>query len=186
MARLEVERSVLVEELKRMTKVLGRGRSGEALLMFQNEKLVMRLGGVEFAIPAHGRWPGEARVASSWIRALAKIPPVQDPIVIQVSGGRLHMAGSSNVCTWQAQGACSIEMPLGLELLDLIRLGLSHPDEVLEKSGVARAVAEARADLEKRIMAAARQLAPMGVTATDIRLLVTGKFNADDRKSKIT
>lgn len=178
MARLEVERAVLVEELKRMAKVLGRGPGGEAVLMYRDEKFLMRIGGAEFAIPAKGRWPGEARVASSWIRALTKFPPVQDPVIIQVRGGRLQLAGSSFPCRWQAPGAARIEVPLGMGLLELVRLGFAHPVEELEKSGIASAVAEARAELDKRIKAAARQLAPLGVTATDLRLLVTGKFSA--------
>ena len=182
MARLEVGRAVLVEELKRMAKVLGRSRSGEAVLMYRDEHLLMRLGGAQFAIAAKGRWPGEARVASSWIRAMTKVPPVQDPVIIQVRGGRLHMGGSSIPCRWQAPGAARIEVPLGMELLELIRIGLAHSDDELQKSGVAQAVAKARADLEKRIKAAVRQLAPMGVTASDLRLLVTGKFNAEDRR----
>ena len=138
MARLEVERDALAEELRRMAKVLGRSRSGEAMLMFLDKSLLIRLGGAEFAIAGKGRWPGEARVASTWLRALAKVPPTQDPVVIQVRGGRLHIAGSSSPCHWQAAGAGKIEGSLGMGLLDVIRLGLSHPDEELEKSGLAR------------------------------------------------
>ena len=177
-ARLEIARAVFVEEVTRMSKVLGRSRSGDALLMFRDGALQIRMPGAETTMPAQGRWPGEARVAASWVRALGKVPPTQDPIVIQVYGGRLHIAGSSNTCRWQAAGKGTVEVTLGMSLLDLVKLDLAHSDEVLEASGLTPAIVEARQKIDKRIKAAARQLSTLGISETDLRLLITGKLGA--------
>lgn len=177
LARLEVPRVVLLEELMRMGKVLGRSRSGEALLMYDVGRLQIRIGGAECAIPASGHWPGEARVSALWLRAFVKVPPAQDPVVFQVQGGRMRISTSTIPCRWQVPGAATIEAPLGNDLLALLRLSLEHSDAELEKSGLGRSVADARAELDRRIKAAARQLAPLGVSESDVRVLVTGKFN---------
>ena len=50
-------------------------------------------------------------------------------------------------------------------------------DADLVKSGLAPMVADARAELEKRIASATRQLGPLGIAAADLRVLVIGKLD---------
>lgn len=45
MARLEVDRALLVKELNRMAKVLGRGRGGEAVPVSKDDNLLLRMAG---------------------------------------------------------------------------------------------------------------------------------------------
>ena len=91
-----------------------------------------------------------------------------------------RIGGSSIPCQWQVPGAATIEVPLDLDLRERLRLTLTHSQAALEKSGLASMVVDARADFEKRIAAAAKSLAPLGVTPVDIRLLVAGKLQLDE------
>lgn len=176
--RLEVPRGVFVEELRRMFKILGRRKAGEALLVQDVDRLLIRIGGAECALPAEGRWSGEARAASGLLRTIARVPPDQDPLVIAVRDGRLWIANSSTPCRWQPVGTATIEVPLNLNLREKLRLAYAHPPEALEQSGLASLVDDARAEVDKRIQAAAGHLAPLGVTATDLRLLVLARLTA--------
>jgi hypothetical protein len=169
-----------VTELKRAVKVLGRRNAGDALFSYADDHLRIRLGGAEWQLPAKGHWRGEARVGSSLLRPFAKVPPAQDPLVIQVYQGRLRIAGSSAPCHWQREGEAMVEVALGMELIDLLRLAHAHPQRALEKSGVASSIDSARRELDKRIDAASRHLAPFGVTPADVRLLVIGKLKLHD------
>ncbi|WP_460728905.1 hypothetical protein [Lysobacter rhizosphaerae] len=174
--RLEVPLADFVEGLRRTLKVIGRRNAGDALVSYADGQLCIRLGGAEMKVPALGHWPGEARVDSIWLRTFARVPPLQNPLIVQVEEGRLRIARSSVPCHWQRPGEARVEAPLGLEPRALIRLAHAHSHEELEKSGIAAAVVGARKELDKRIDAAAKQLAPFGVSPADVRLLVITKL----------
>lgn len=175
-ARLEVNRAMFLAELARVAKILGRRKEGDALLSYRDGELKLRVGGAECVIPAEGRWQGEARVSYSWLKAIGKVPPPGDPIVILVSGGRIRIGSSSITCSWQAPSKSTIDVPLNMGLVERLRLGMTHSEEDLKRSGLASTVTDARNELDKLITKAQAQLAPFGVTATDLRLLVIGKL----------
>jgi len=175
--RLEVARADFVEELTRLGKVLGRRDSADALLRYEDGRLRISIGGAEVGVAAQGHWQGEARVSAKWIRTLAKVPPAMDPLVVQVQNGRMRIGGSSNVCAWQVPGAAVVEVPLAMGLRERLQLVAQYSDADLAKSGLSPMVADARVELDKRIASAARQLAPLGVTAADLRVLVIGKLD---------
>lgn len=174
---LEIARSDFVTELQRMSKILGRRKNvGEALLIYDVGRLLIRVGGAEFAVPATGEWRGEARVSASLLRALAKVPPVQDPIIVQVNAGRLRIAGTSMTCHWQKPNTATVEVPLDLDLRGRLRLAFEHSDEQLQQAGVAPLVADARGEMEKCIADAAKALAPLGISPVDVRTLVVTRL----------
>lgn len=175
-ARLEVNRAVFLAELARVAKVLGRRKAGDAVLSFRDGALKLRIGGAECVIPSEGRWQGEACVSYAWLKAIGKVPPPGDPIVILVSAGRMRIGGSSIVCTWQAPSTSTIDVTLNMGLVERLRLGMIHSEEELKRSGLASMVADARSELDKVISKAQMPLAPFGVTETDLRLLVIGKL----------
>ena len=171
--RLEVSRSAFVEELQRMAKVMGRRKNlGDALLMHDVGRLLIRVAGAEFAIPANGQWLGEWRVSATLLRALAKVPPAEDPVVVQVHGGRLRIAGTSMACHWQPPETASIEVPLNLDLRGRLKLAFQYSDAELQQSGIAPLIADAREEMERSIATAAKALAPLGVSPVDLRTLV--------------
>lgn len=175
-ARLEVNRVAFLAELARVAKVLGRRKAGDAVLSFREGVLKLRIGGAECAIPAAGRWQGEACVSYAWLKAIGKVPPPGDPLVILVSGGRMRIGSSSMTCSWQAPNATAIDVTLNMGLVERLRLGITHSEEDLKRSGLVPMVADARNELDKVIAKAQMHLAPFGVTTADLRLLVIGKL----------
>lgn len=175
-ARLEVNRAVFLAELARMAKVLGRRKAGDAVLSFCEGVLKLRIGGAECGIPAEGRWQGEACVSYAWLKAIGKVPPPGDPIVILVSAGRMCIGSSSMTCRWQAPSTSTIDVTLNMGLVEQLRLGMIHSGEELNRSGLAPMVADARNELDKVISKARIPLAQFGVTEAELRLLVIGKL----------
>lgn len=176
--RLVVDRKVLVDELRRLGRVLKRADAGEALFIHDVDRLVIQVGGAECMLPATGTWTGEVRVSASLLRMVARVPPAQDPVTIEVRDGRMRIAGSSAPCRWQPPGQALIEIPIGLDLRGRLRLAFAHPPAQLEASGLAPLVAGARAEMERRVQAAAVQLAPLGVSPVDVRMLVITRLGA--------
>lgn len=174
--RLVAGRESLLQELRRIKKVLGRASSGDALIRFSEGILRVRAAGAEFAIPAQGQWPGEVWVAASWLRALARVPPAGDPLVLHVAKNRIKIGGSSMECHFRAPGASSVEVSVGPDLPTLLRLGLLHGEKELANAGLLSSVLGARKELERRIAQAAKILAPYGVSDADVRILVIGKL----------
>lgn len=174
--RLEVSGREFVQEIKRMSRVLGRRKAGDALLRHHAGELHVRIGGAECSLPAQGHWVGEACVAGAWLIAIAKVPPAEASFVFQVQAGRLRLGKMSTPCRFLAPGAARLGIPLDPDLPSLIALGHRHDDAELEKAGLLSLVVDARHDLDRRITRAAKALSPLGVTASDLHLLVAGKL----------
>jgi hypothetical protein len=172
MATLQVPCAQWVKELQRTAKTIRLDRAGEAVLTLADGHLRLAVGGVEFGVPAEGRWPGEARVSSKWLQTLARVPPTQNPLVFRVCSGRLSIAGSSMPCEWQRADSAQVILPIGAQLLDLLRLEKRHSSAALAASGLQPAMASARRDLSTRLKRALAQLAPLGVTAAELEALV--------------
>lgn len=173
---LAVPRAPFVLELRRLIQVIGRRRAPEAILSFDVNRLLVHVGGAEFSVPASGHWSGEARVAVPGLRALARVPPRFDPVEIRFARGQLRIENFSMACRWQLPGTAILEVPVDRSLATTLRLMQQHGPDDLEQSGLARLVAEAVREKQRRIAAAARQLAPLGVSPADVAALVATRL----------
>lgn len=171
MARVEIERALFVEEIKRLARG-GRRNAGEAIVSYGEEGLIIAAGGGETRLPATGRWPGEARVLFSWLVAMAKMPPAMDPLVLEVRQGRLRMGGSSVRCQWQRKDAAEVQLPVNAGWIDLLRAGLEHDEATLEKSGLLKQVQQARRKQAMVLLKAFPLFNEFGVTIDDLEKLV--------------
>jgi hypothetical protein len=172
MARLEVARAGFIEELKRLKRVVTRKQPGQVVLSYADGYLTLAVGGGEIQLPATGRWPGEARASGAWMSALARVPPVADPVIFQVKGGRLHVATLSMECQWQRKESASLELPLNATWIDTLRLALQNDETTLERSGLAGRVANARQAASACIDNAMKHLAALGVERSELEALV--------------
>lgn len=176
---LAVPRDPFIAELRRMMAVVGRRRVPEAVLTFDVDQLIVHVGGAEFSVPASGHWSGEARIAVPGLRALAAVPPKQDPVEVRYADGLLRFGNYALTCRWQAPGLAIVEVPINRDLVSILRLAYRHPPYVLEQSGLARLVAEAEKKKQRRITAAARHLAPLGVSFADLATIVATRLRGD-------
>lgn len=171
MARVEIERAIFVEEIKRLARC-SRRKAGEAIVSYGDESLVIAAGGGEICLPAIGRWPGEARASFSWLVAMARMPPAMDPLVLEVRDGRLRMGNNSVLCKWQRSKSAVLELPVNAGWLDLLRAGIQHDDDDLAKSGLLKQVREARQHAEERLRRAYPLFSDFGVTIEDLERVV--------------
>ena len=172
MAQLDVDRRELSEGLRRLARHIKLAKAGEAILRFEDGRLVIRIGGGEIVATATGRWPGEARVSGAFVMAIAKHLPRSDPVPLRVEAGRFFVARASILCQWQKTGAGHVEIPIGAPLSEIVRIGMEYTDAALEQSGILERVEEARARREDLVEQAAITLQPLGVRPEDGERLV--------------
>jgi len=172
MAQLEVGLKEFVEALRRLARTVKPRQAGQAVLRLEDGRLLIRLGGGEVAVPASGRWSGEARVNGALVLALAKHPPVKDPLTLLVEGGHPDMADLSVPCEWQEVGAAKLEIPIETPLIEILRMGLNNTNDALERSGILKPVHEAQRRCETLTAKAANTLRPLGIQPEDVKRLV--------------
>jgi len=167
-------------EFRRATKVFTRKRLvfGPALLSFEAGFLSIESGETTAVMRATGEWHGRATFSPNALRAVAAVPPVQDPLNIAYADGHLLIGSVTAPCEWRLLGQAMIHDFERPSLMDLLVLERTLPRVELAGSNLGRRVRAAvpRADL--RIRKAAAQLAEFGVTETEIRALVEAKIAA--------
>lgn len=67
-------------------------------LSFDNGQLIFEAGPIAVKVPAEGNWIGRVLFAPEILRAMAMVPPKQDPIIIAYENGRLSFGGVKISC----------------------------------------------------------------------------------------
>lgn len=95
---------VSLKEFKRGTKIFQRKRLrlGPVLLAYENGYLSIETGEVTTVMNAIGEWHGRATFSPEILRALAMVPPLQDPVQISYDGGSLFVGSMKIICQWNA------------------------------------------------------------------------------------
>lgn len=171
-AQLAVDRAEFIDGLSLLSWQAKRARADQAIVCFEQGCIVIRIGGSAVSAHATGNWPGEARISAAFLGMVRRIPPEKDPVPIRVEGERLFIGATSIACVWQQRGGARASIPIGASLLDILRIGVGHSDEVLEASGIRARVETARALRQELIEKAAETLRPLGITAHDLSTLV--------------
>lgn len=185
MAHLEIDRSELIEGMAALARHTKPAKAGEAIVRFEAGQITIAVGGGETSASASGRWPGEARVAGSFVLALARHAPADDPLPIWVEADALHIASLSVPCAWQHIGAAQLEIPIGATLAEILRTGIDQTDESLEHSGIRKRVEEAREKRRDLVERAVAILKALDVRADDVeRLVDTCLRTSPDQRSE--
>ena len=164
------------------TKAPRRGESGEVMLTLEDGQMVFRYGGVETQADAEGDWPGAAYVSRMNILQIARVPPVKDPVVVEVTGERINFEGFFTDCRWTPAKAGTVSSfknePPALKAAPdttfptLVSMGLDYSQEKVASLGLTAQVEKARLKKDQLVDDAAEILAPLGITGADIHLLV--------------
>ena len=180
MIPLEEWKTALKPFLK--TKAPRRGESGEFMLTLEKGHLVFRYGGVETTAAAEGNWPGAAYVFRMNILQIAKVPPIKDPVVVEVTGERIKIEGFSTDCRWTPADTVSPppfknEPPAPKNVKDttfptLVSMGLDYSPDKVASLGLTVQVNAAKRKKDQLVEEAAKILAPLGITAADLQMLV--------------
>jgi hypothetical protein len=110
--RLSVNRSHLVQGLAMVRKTVRRTRrAGHFTVGFDGTYLTIEVGSVGFVAQAVGAWPGNAVVGDSLVHALARFPPVDDPVIVACDGRHLSFGPIKVACRWQPISSALLAMP---------------------------------------------------------------------------
>ncbi|MBV6475205.1 MAG: hypothetical protein MOGDAGHF_00722 [Rhodocyclaceae bacterium] len=170
--------AVPLVEFRHATKVFARRGThlSQALLAFEDGFLSIESGEATAVMRAEGEWHGRATFSPEILRALAKVPPAQDPIPVSYADGHLLIGGMTIPCYWQRT---SRDFLFNLEnpgLLDLLALGRTLPRVDIRGSELGRQIRNAQASAARRIRRAATQLAPFDIPESAVRDLVEARI----------
>jgi len=165
-------------EFKRATKVFTpkRRKLGPALLAFDGTFLSIESGDVAAVMRASGEWHGRATFSAEILRAVATVPPLQNPVPIAYADGHLLIGSMTIPCQWQLISQALIEDLENPSLMDLLALERTLPRDEMKGSALGKRIVGAVRDAEQRIHRAAAQLAELEVTENEIRGLVEAKI----------
>lgn len=167
-------------EFKRATKVFTpkRLKLGPALLAFEGGFLSIESGEVTTVMRATGEWHGRATFSPQTLRAIATVPPNQDPLTISYADGHLLIASMTIACEWHPVSENFIHNLENPSLFELLVMERTLPRSEIKSTELGRRVTDAAKDAEKRIRKAASQLADLQVTEVELVALVNSKIKA--------
>lgn len=154
-----------------------------ALLAYEQGFLSIQSGEVTIVMNARGEWQGRASFNPLVLRALAEVPPIDDPVVFVYQAGKLHIGSLSVGCEWQAASQAFIENIEHPGILDLLALDRTLPRSEVASTGLGQKIGGARNAMERKIKSASKQLAELEVSELTIRGLIEERIQARLLKS---
>lgn len=167
-------------EFKRASKVFTpkRCKLGTVLLAFEGGFLSIESGNVTAVMRASGEWHGRATFSPEILRAIATVPPANDPLPISYADGHLLIGNLTIACQWHTVSQALIDDIENPSLMDLLALGRIIPRAEMKGSARGHQILNAVQQAEQRIHKVATQLADLEVTESDIRALVETKITS--------
>lgn len=167
-------------EFKHATEVFTpkRCKLGPALLAFEGGFLSIESGEVTVVMHAIGEWHGRATFSPQTLRAIATVPPNQDPLTISYADGHLLIGNMNITCQWQNVGEALIHNLENPSLFDLLVMERTLPRSELKGTERGHQILDAVEQADKRIRKAMAQLAELGVSEAEIRALIEAKIKA--------
>lgn len=155
-----------------------RRKLGPALLAFEGGFLSIESGEATAIMHASGEWHGRATFSPQTLRAIATIPPNQDPLTISYADSHLLIGNMNIACQWQTVGEALINNLENPSLFDLLVMERTLPRSELKGTERGHLILDAVEQADKRIRKAMVQLAELGVSEAEIRALVEAKIKA--------
>ena len=140
----------------------------EAGLSFGEGAAKLEVGSMGIRFYAKGEWPGEARFSASLVYALKHYPPIGD-VAITYDNHALTIGTSKVAATWNACIAEGATIP---DDADWVATLVIAARERGFRRDHGSSLHTARRELARRIAHAADELAPLGITQSDLRALV--------------
>jgi len=155
-----------------------RRKLGPALLAFEGGFLSIESGEATAIMHAKGEWHGRAKFSPQSLRAIATIPPNQDPLTISYADGHLLIGNMTIACEWHTVGKALIQNLENPSLFDLLVMERTLPRSELKGTERGHRILNAVEQADARIRKAMTQLAELGVSETEIRDLIEAKIKA--------
>jgi hypothetical protein len=169
---LSVPREELCEELRRLARIVGRRRSGDADLALRDGVLWIAVAEGEVGVSATGNWPTRVRLSFGPLLRLTKVLPDLDPVPIVIGEGRLRIDRFSMDCEVLEGALPQICLPAAPSLADRLRLRHQYTDEEIQRSGLAKFVEDAEAERDDLLQKAMSHLRRLDVKPAALRRFV--------------
>ncbi len=168
--RLQVSRTEFVSATKPFAAK--RAKLDRAILAYDGSFLSIESGEITAVMRSVGEWHGHATFSPTILRALATVPPAQDPIKISYADGHLLIGSMTIACDWRRESQPMIEAIENPTLLDLVAMERTMPRGELAGTELGKRIRSAQQKMERRLKNAAAQLEEMEITENDLRALV--------------
>lgn len=167
---LQVSRAEFVAATKPFSKK--RAKLNRALLAYDGSFLSIESGEIAAVMRSAGEWHGQATFSPSILRALATVPPAQDPITISYADGHLLIGSMTIACNWRRESQSIIDDIENPSLLDLIAMERTMSRGELAGTELGKRIRSARSKMERRLKRASAQLEELEITEDDLCALV--------------
>ena len=173
--RLQVSRTEFVSATKPFAAK--RAKLDRAILAYDGSFLSIESGEITAVMRSVGEWHGPATFSPTILRALATVPPAQDPIKISYADGHLLIGSMTIACDWRRESQPMIEAIENPTLLDLVAMERTMPRGELAGTELGKRIRSAQQKMERRLKNAAAQLEEMEITENDLRALVEQRLS---------
>ncbi len=172
---LQVSRSEFVSATKAFARK--QAKLDRALLAYDGTFLSIESGEIAAVMRSAGEWHGQAAFSPTILRALATVPPAQDPITISYADGHLMIGSMAIACDWRRTSQSTINNIENPSLLDLVALERTMTRGELAGTELGRRIRSAQQKMERRLKNAAVQLEELEITENDLRALVERRLS---------
>lgn len=170
---LKLDRSELVNGLKRLRKTAKRKTKSDAVFTFEKGNFVVFLDGVSIEVAAAGAFPGMVRISGIKALNLAEILPTDDPLTIGLDRNKLFLGRTFSMpCIWHNVAPNPVQLPIDPSLPVLLAVSDKYSDEEISQSGLTDQLAKAEARAKGLITQAANILIPLGISRDQVQKLV--------------
>lgn len=167
---LQISRTDFVSATKAFARK--RAKLDRALLAYDGTFLSIESGEIAAVMRSTGEWHGQATFSPSILRALATVPPAQDPITISYADGHLLIGSMTIACDWRRECQSMIEDIENPRLLDLVAMEQTMSRGELAGTELYERIRSAKQKVEQHLKKALAQLEELEITESELRALV--------------
>lgn len=155
---------------------------GKVLLALENGFLSLESDTVKTVMRATGKWEGRAWFAAEILRALAMVPPLQNPVTISYAQNRILIEGMTIACMWEPDRDDDIDFmidgTLNPSIIDFLAMDRVAKRVKVGQPGMSQKIRSAKEKMVRRVKNASSQLLDLGISETQIRSLIDEKIEA--------
>ncbi len=175
--RLAVNLDQVLLALRLFENRLRRLHSEErAILGFDGAYLSIEARDTMAIASATGSWPGNASVSASLLVALAANPPAADPLILTCDCKRVSFGPVKLNCRWQPVSNEILDLPPAADWIRGLILRYTSPQSELAPRGRRNEIAGAERKLLAVVTKAAKPLAPLGITVSELHAFVESRL----------
>jgi hypothetical protein len=174
--RVLLKRNDFVEAGSLLLRLAKPKNGEEALLFYEDGRLVIDLGGMSSGVPTHGSWLSGVRTSAVFILSLFRVPPEEEEIVVSFDGTRLKVGNSSMDASATSLATEGRTLPMDLTDAQLLAWSINLSDGELQEAGYEVAVKSAWIKSEEQIAKAVKPLERYGISKDDLREMLTRKL----------